>query len=929
VALESPLLERERETEALRQVLDEVVRTRSGRVVVVDGEAGIGKTRLVRYLRGLALDHGVPVFSARASTLDQSFGFGVARQLLERASGGARDVLAVPTGADEGGDPGSPGELAALHRLYWLTVDACPEPTVLVVDDVQWCDPESLRYLDHLRLRLDDLPVLLVVVARSGEPAPAPVASLVAALLDDAEAVHVRPARLGSAAVKAFLEAVLDGPVENDFAGACETVTAGNPFLLTVLAASIAREGLAPTGPSVPRVSTLGSEAVQRQIGRRLDRMDPRVRRTAEAAAALGPDTALALVAGAAGVDVLTAAEHQAELRRWGLLDVADAAGTRVAFQHPAVADAVLALMTPRGRQQLRRRCADALETAAAEPERVAAQLLDVAAGVDPEARRRLERAAEAALRRGAPESALTYLNRALEEETSESQRVDLLGRAGALALQTDLDVATRLLERATHSASGERDPELWAQLAYAYGYLRHPDEAVAAMGQALRLLGTEDEDRRRRWEASLLVGAAVVPGRRDLAQTVTRLRAVAPAGGVGGRMLDAALALHEAATGDPAGRTRAHRALADGLLVEQANGEGPLVCGWLVLAAADDSLGLDSLDEAVRRANEHGSLRALAAAVTFRALARLRAGQVADAAEDGRAALEYASGDRVDLDPRFAGGYLAAALLDAGDLEDAERVLESVRAFDAVATGPRYYAREIAARLRRRQNRPDEALDLALDAGRIWAEFGFDNPGFGAWRSEAALAAYALGERDRAVALARDEVDLAEHWGAPRARAVALRALGQVTGGAAGLDLLASAVDVVTDSLARVERATCLLAFGAALRRAGRRTDAYEQLAQALDLAEVCGAGSLTGAAALELRAAGFRPRRHRLAGPEALTISERRVVDLAVDGASNRTIAQALFVTPKTVELHLTNAYRKLGVRGRGELGPALRAS
>jgi len=264
VALESPLLERERETEALRQVLDEVVRTRSGRVVVVDGEAGIGKTRLVRYLRGLALDHGVPVFSARASTLDQSFGFGVARQLLERASGGARDVLAVPTGADEGGDPGSPGELAALHRLYWLTVDACPEPTVLVVDDVQWCDPESLRYLDHLRLRLDDLPVLLVVVARSGEPAPAPVASLVAALLDDAEAVHVRPARLGSAAVKAFLEAVLDGPVENDFAGACETVTAGNPFLLTVLAASIAREGLAPTGPSVPRVSTLGSEAVQR-----------------------------------------------------------------------------------------------------------------------------------------------------------------------------------------------------------------------------------------------------------------------------------------------------------------------------------------------------------------------------------------------------------------------------------------------------------------------------------------------------------------------------------------------------------------------------------------------------------------------------------------------------------------------------------------
>ena len=94
----------------------------------------------------------------------------------------------------------------------------------------------------------------------------------------------------------------------------------------------------------------------------------------------------------------------------------------------------------------------------------------------------------------------------------------------------------------------------------------------------------------------------------------------------------------------------------------------------------------------------------------------------------------------------------------------------------------------------------------------------------------------------------------------------------------------------------------------------------------EALDLAEICGAARLTEDIAVELRTAGFRPRRHRLGGPESLTISERRVADLAAAGNSNRAIAQALFVTTKTVELHLTNTYRKLGIARRSELADRL---
>jgi DNA-binding CsgD family transcriptional regulator len=132
--------------------------------------------------------------------------------------------------------------------------------------------------------------------------------------------------------------------------------------------------------------------------------------------------------------------------------------------------------------------------------------------------------------------------------------------------------------------------------------------------------------------------------------------------------------------------------------------------------------------------------------------------------------------------------------------------------------------------------------------------------------------------------------------------------------------------VDVLEGSGARLEHARSLADLGAALRRAGKRVDARDALTRALDAAEVCGAAPLVGQVTTELRTAGFRPRRHRLVGPGALTPSERRVAEIAAGGASNREIAQALFVTTKTVEVHLTSAYRKLGVNRRGELASHL---
>ena len=138
----------------------------------------------------------------------------------------------------------------------------------------------------------------------------------------------------------------------------------------------------------------------------------------------------------------------------------------------------------------------------------------------------------------------------------------------------------------------------------------------------------------------------------------------------------------------------------------------------------------------------------------------------------------------------------------------------------------------------------------------------------------------------------------------------------------------LHEAVEALEGSSARLELAKALTALGSAHRLARRPSDAREPLRRALELADACGAVPLATHARSELYAAGARPRTTALSGVGALTASERRVVDRAVAGETNRDIAQALFVTPKTVEVHLSNAYRKLGIRSRRELAAALAA-
>lgn len=225
-------------------------------------------------------------------------------------------------------------------------------------------------------------------------------------------------------------------------------------------------------------------------------------------------------------------------------------------------------------------------------------------------------------------------------------------------------------------------------------------------------------------------------------------------------------------------------------------------------------------------------------------------------------------------------------------------------------------------ARLRLALDCPDDALRELDEVRRRLA--GHPEPAL-AWRSLTARVLAALGHRDQALRLAHEELQAARAWGAPGILGHALRVAGQLEGGADGLDLLREAVGILEGSPARLELAYAWAAFGAAMRRSGRRVESRELLRQALELAERCGAIALGSEVRTELLATGARPRRAMLAGVDALTPSELRVAQLAADGKSNRAIAQSLFVTLKTVEMHLAGCYRKLGISSRTEL-PAL---
>lgn len=922
------LLERAAEQDTIEEILDGAAAERGG-VIVIEGEAGVGKTSLLELAGRLALERGMRVLRARGGTLERDLPYGLVRQLFETVAGGPNAeelegaaALAMPV-FDPTAEPA--GDVATTHHgLYWLAADlAARQPLVALVDDAQWSDTVSLAALVYLARRLDGVPAAVVVTVRTGEQdAPHELLDALAA----APAIRLAPRALTLRAAFDLGRGVF--PAADDaFLEACWRATGGNAFLLTAMLRVLAADGVEPTATSADRVAELAAGPLATSVMARLRARGNEAVSVARAVAVLDPDTALEHVAAVAELPVQQVAETCEELIAAHVLTD----GLHPRFVHPLLNEAVTSDMAAPRRAALHLTAARTLRASGVDPGTVAAHLLRTAAVGEPWALDALAGGAREARARGAPQAAAALLERAIAEPADRERILELREQLGISLLDAGDGRGAEVL-LAVHAELSDplRRAEVASMVFPSLGLRGRIPEAEALVTQSLDELpdgcsGLAAHLRAERYMARFWSSTPIE--RDDLLRDVASVRGAS----LGERQLlsNAALLLASGAGRCDEGLAVAERMIATGdALLEDA------AAGWMrgnaalpVALAGDVPRALALLDAQLAVARRRGSPTQVASTLQLRAIACFACGDLAEAEADA------STSARLIAEAGMTGSWptprtiLAVAALERGDLAGAEHALEPdgpLAAFPRTVPHGHHYVTH--GRLHAARGRLGPARHAFLAAAERLAALPYSEIGFGGWRPYLALAEHAAGHDQPASEVAAEAVGLAREAGYPYGLALALRVEAVVGDGHDRIGRLRDAAEVAAGGASRLEQAHCLVELGAALRRAGHRREARAPLLEGLDLAHRRGAAPLEERARVELAAAGARPRSAVRSGVDALTPSELRVARLAADGLTNREIAQQLFVTAKTIETQLRAVYRKLEIAGRRELPDTL---
>ncbi|KPI16450.1 transcriptional regulator, LuxR family [Actinobacteria bacterium OK074] len=927
------LLERQNELKTAAEAL-RLAAQGSGSLVVVSGPPGIGKSALLTEIGELATRSATGqaprrplVMRAYAAAAERDFPLGVTRQLLEPVlhsgafatrwcSGAARPALAFLQD-----DPDSPRQHgASLARALLAMVENISQDRlpVLLVDDLHWADEGSRDWLDQVVKQTALRGILIVATVCEAESYGAPGIGPAGA----AE-YNLRPGSLSSASAGDLVLDRLGVPGDERFTAACHDATRGNPLHLVSLLQECRQRGLPPTAATAAQVAGLVPPGLRRRLLLCLREQPPYVMAVARALMVLRDDAEPQVVGELAALDPVDRENGLCRLRRLALVTGDD--DCRLANQ--AVREAVEEATPPGERNRLHLRAAALLRYRGAAPERVAGHLLATTAQLDDDATAALRHAADAAMLRGAPEAAARHLRRALRDRQPHSEErarllVELatversfapsvavrhvtqafpllpgpLARAEALMALTPVGPGATLLSlgdllRQTTRELGAPQPQtveqrpLALQLEARLSYLcdNDPTALAAAADRLARPDGRPDPAH---------------PGEREL--LVALLHAVTVSAGLPATQV--AALVRRVMDHEPASATHVHTLV-------------PLVVP--ISVAADSVAGLDTwLATALADARRRGARLEESVILSEQALVLLAQGRLT-AARD-RVLLAHTM---VEPEESTRMTAIALSILALRTREPAlvATLPERFRGIDESCelAGLHALLRGLAAET---HSELPLAVDHFMDAGYAMERAGWTNPLVAPARLWAARALHRMGERDRAEQQCGLHLEQARKWGAPSGLGRALTLQAELTGGTAALGLLREAAGVLEGSGDLHMRATVLLRLGRELApRQGAEAEAA--LRTAYDLAVACGADHVAA-------------RAQELLGPTAvgvprrtpLTSTELMVARMAARGLTNQAIADALSVSRRAVEKHLTSCYRKVSTSGRAGLADAL---
>ncbi|WP_371659459.1 AAA family ATPase [Streptomyces sp. NBC_00280] len=951
---------------------DEAARARegTGRLVLLRGATGTGRTALLEAATEHAEAHGMRVLRVRCSTGGgaNSVPLAAVEQLLSPL----QELTTSPPPGPPAEATGAPDESLPPAARLWrlLRAYAAEGPVLVAVDDVHLADENSRCWLIEAARRVDRLPVLLLVTERSQYDVDPPSAGLVHTLSPALVRTHTLAPLSHDAAAELVRSAVGDDVPEKwvtDYVRA----GAGNPLLLRALLEDLSATTAAPA-PLPKTCAALYPGAYPAAVSWWLDCAGAATAETARVLAALdelpeGADADLFTET----VDTLGA--DPARVRGWltamprlGMLRFGDDGQSR--YAHPLLRDAVLTGWCAADRQAAHGAAAEAMLRRGVPTPTVAELLLRSGTMGEVWATEVLLDAAGSAVRDDRTDDAVVLLRRALDEPMSDGRRAEVLTELGSLEFAAVRSSAA--IPRLTEAMRLPGLPQYRVQAAVALGTaLARRGEARAAVTLLHNLDGqlTDHPDLLRTVQtASALLSDHDQTIREEMYRRLHETAEHSPqALGPAGRAL---LVRYEATAGLISADAAMKRVRA--LLSEPA---GPLTEPFLLGTAAAVAQWADELDEAERLTDRgltgqrptllHPMHEALLNVRADIAAARGDYGQLLSDEEswrgDGTGAgtgtgtggspgpgfgfgLEWVAGPGEARAPAEIGtgsgtgtgtgtsngngptnveAHVLIALVETGRVDEAWQLADAFdlrEAHDSWELNRFLYARGV---VRAASGDPAGALGDFLECGRRQSARDVLSPVVTPWRAAAAQCQLALGHPREALALAEEELRLARVWNTPRLVGRSLRILGTATGGRHGLDLSEEAVRILREAAVETELIPALIARGRQLTAAGDRSRARKSLREAAERAEHLGAVRLRSAADESLREGGARR-----TATTTLTASERRIAELAAEGRTNTEIAELLHVARRTVETHLTSAYRKLGIRRRGELTAAL---